>query len=712
MCTQHLELSQFEPTAAAWGRLLPAGGGPGLELTKDTILVGRSPKCDLQIRPSGNSAVEQWAHALLSNHHARLQREGDVVWVHDTSNNGTWIPPNTILRKGQRRQLHPGEHVCLGNPQVLGRKIRSQTALHKLLQSQTFVLSVRTSVPTLSPKPTQGWLEQDYDVRERLGRGTVGEVFRVIHRASGVERAVKIMGRGVDHEAEILQSLEHPYIVQLHDVYKTQSKLFLVMDYMRGGDLFDRIVARTRYSETQSRRVLRRLLSALYYLHEQRQLVHRDLKPENILLERTDCDISVRISDFGLAKACDKGLQTFCGTPQYFAPEVWSRAHTIAGKGRYGKPADVWSLGICAYVLLTGQPPCDDWSAPMGDLQGVSPLARDFLHALLKPHPHERLTMAQACQHEWIHIDDGDTHTDPLKDPAVLAGERPRLFESLQLESSEPSITVAPTSVERDERPSPVADKSESHESRLDESPLVKSPPEQSPLVAQQSLVESPKDQTAFDTSLEEKIVPEPLVESKCEQETRCAKPREVDSPGRYVQETDESLTKSAETSEADSPVACDESDDFVPERLVEALAGDVESPRQVVKENEGSVKSHVRSPDRAPLSPVQPNRVDQTTSILMNAKKSSPMAPELSDDEIRSHFSEANDSICSFESAKPATKEPANQSRRKRRVTDSVGDSLSRLGPPTDTTPPPPMRKTEKSKQSTLSSYFKRSKR
>jgi serine/threonine protein kinase len=175
-------------------------------------------------------------------------------------------------------------------------------------------------------------IQHDYDIRDVLGRGTMGEVRRAIHRQTGQPVAVKILSlvrqRGpwnqcteIEREATILRQLQHPYIVKLLDVYTAPEAIYLVMELVAGGDLFDRIVQRGAYSEINARRVLRRLLAAVYYLHEASGLhiVHRDLKPENILLTTTTSDIDVKLTDFGLAKP-DGDLKTFCGTPQYFAP--------------------------------------------------------------------------------------------------------------------------------------------------------------------------------------------------------------------------------------------------------------------------------------------------------------------------------------------------------------------------------------------------------
>lgn len=156
-----------------------------------------------------------------------------------------------------------------------------------------------------------------------------------------------------------------------------------------------------------------------------------------------DDHIQVKLTDFGLAKIIneDDSLKTFCGTPQYFAPEVLRRRHTVAGRGRYGKPADMWSLGVILYILLSGQPPFnpddfdedDDRSQyniefPTDPWSQFHPLAVDLVQKLLREDPKRRLTVSQACTHPWIMMEDGDTHIHPLDDPNLTT--RKKLFGS------------------------------------------------------------------------------------------------------------------------------------------------------------------------------------------------------------------------------------------------------------------------------------------
>ena len=134
-------------------------------------------------------------------------------------------------------------------------------------------------------------------------------------------------------EAEMLRDLDHPYIVKMEDVFTSDNAVFLIMELCHGGDLFDRIVSLSRYPETTARYTSRRILAAVQYLHA-KNIVHRDLKPENILLLSRGDHYSLKVTDFGLAKKANKdGLRTFCGTPQYFAPEVRRRGRERARKG-------------------------------------------------------------------------------------------------------------------------------------------------------------------------------------------------------------------------------------------------------------------------------------------------------------------------------------------------------------------------------------------
>ena len=156
-----------------------------------------------------------------------------------------------------------------------------------------------------------------------------------------------------------------------------------------------------------------KILSAVSYLHRN-SIIHRDLKPENILLVSSSDDTEIKLTDFGLAKKADHdGLKTFCGTPQYFAPEVLRRKGTVNGEGRYGTAADMWSLGVVLYILLTGTFPFDEdhlfdqiktasYSLDGMEWKHISDAAKDLVQRMLKLNVKQRISVDEAMRHPWI----------------------------------------------------------------------------------------------------------------------------------------------------------------------------------------------------------------------------------------------------------------------------------------------------------------------
>ena len=476
------------PHTIPFGRLVPCVPSaklPAIDLmpTQESYWLGRSHKCDVTAQylsrmdkelSKNELASLEWGKSMISNRHCRIfqQNNGNQIFVEDNSGNGTFINQQTHLRKGETRILHSGDEICLINIETLRKKISSYRVIQMVLQQFSFIFveskqrkscvnpramnykfgrnhllgnsnnkndnenESEGQAPSVSDTSATRRIETFYDMREILGDGTQGQVRRAIHRQSGEERAVKIISlrRHVDQsilerEVKLLQSIDHPYIVKLVEVFVRHGvAMYIVMELVKGGDLFDSIVEKQRYTAVEARRAMRRLLSAVHYLHHEANIVHRDLKPENILCSSPT---HVKLADFGLAKIVKgDGLKTFCGTPAYFAPEVLQRRHTVAGQGRYGKPADMWSLGVILYILLTGKPPFDpdmeESSKPFevdfgldGHIWSSMPLAKDLVEKMLCLDPKRRFTVRQACDHSWINVDDGDTHCHPLNDPAV-----------------------------------------------------------------------------------------------------------------------------------------------------------------------------------------------------------------------------------------------------------------------------------------------------
>ena len=196
----------------------------------------------------------------------------------------------------------------------------------------------------------------------------------------------------------------------------TENNLFIILELADGGELFDKILEKVRFSEKEAKLHFYQMVSAVEYLHK-KNIAHRDLKPENILLSNDDSNPLIKISDMGLSKLVDHTtfLQTFCGTPQYLAPEVL--ISRVRGDGSYGFEVDMWSLGVILYILLCGCPPfstertdkslvrqvCDgDYSFPKSKWANISDSAIDLVTKLMTVEKNIRLTAKQALAHPWL----------------------------------------------------------------------------------------------------------------------------------------------------------------------------------------------------------------------------------------------------------------------------------------------------------------------
>ncbi|RMC13669.1 hypothetical protein DUI87_08746 [Hirundo rustica rustica] len=199
---------------------------------------------------------------------------------------------------------------------------------------------------------------EKYKVGKVIGDGNFAVVKECVERSTGKEFALKIIDKGkccgkehlIENEVSILRRVKHPNIIMLIEEMDTPTELYLVMELVKGGDLFDAITSSTKYTERDGSAMVYNLASALKYLHGL-NIVHRDIKPENLLVcEYSDGTKSLKLGDFGLATVVEGPLYTVCGTPTYVAPEI------IAETG-YGLKVDIWAAGVITYILLCGFPP-------------------------------------------------------------------------------------------------------------------------------------------------------------------------------------------------------------------------------------------------------------------------------------------------------------------------------------------------------------------
>ncbi|KAG5184181.1 SNF1-related protein kinase [Tribonema minus] len=253
-----------------------------------------------------------------------------------------------------------------------------------------------------------------YRLKTTLGIGAFGKVKLAEHTETSLKVAIKIINKGriksldmmdkVRREIHILSMCRHPHIIRLYEVIDTPSDIFVVMEYVSGGELFDSIVSKGRLGPDEARTIFQQFISGVEYLHFHR-IVHRDLKPENLLL---DAHGNVKIADFGLSNWMRDGdfLRTSCGSPNYAAPEV------ISGTLYAGPEVDVWSCGVILYALLCGSLPFDDESIPslfrkiksgMYSLPShLSQLARDLIPRMLVVDPMKRITIPEIRAHPWF----------------------------------------------------------------------------------------------------------------------------------------------------------------------------------------------------------------------------------------------------------------------------------------------------------------------
>ncbi|XP_061891548.1 serine/threonine-protein kinase BRSK2 isoform X11 [Entelurus aequoreus] len=251
-----------------------------------------------------------------------------------------------------------------------------------------------------------------YRLEKTLGKGQTGLVKLGVHCVTCQKVAIKIVNREklsesvlmkVEREIAILKLIEHPHVLKLHDVYENKKYLYLVLELVSGGELFDYLVKKGRLTPKEARKFFRQIMSALDFCHSH-SICHRDLKPENLLLDEKN---NIRIADFGMAslQVGDSLLETSCGSPHYACPEV------IRGEKYDGRKADVWSCGVILFALLVGALPFDDDNlrnllekVKLGVFHMphfIPPDCQNLLRGMIEVDASKRLTLEQIQKHTW-----------------------------------------------------------------------------------------------------------------------------------------------------------------------------------------------------------------------------------------------------------------------------------------------------------------------
>ncbi|KNE58672.1 CAMK/CAMKL/BRSK protein kinase [Allomyces macrogynus ATCC 38327] len=280
-----------------------------------------------------------------------------------------------------------------------------------------------SATSTVTPRPTSGTNRiGPYILSKVLGQGSTGRVRLGVHYRTSQKVAIKIipktamLGHGasaahtqnlakkMEREIVIMKLVQHPSVMQLYDVYETDEELYLVLEHVEGGELFDYLVKKGRLDEQEACSFFQQIIYGVHYCH-QHLICHRDLKPENLLLDSTR---KIKVADFGMAslQQIGKQLETSCGSPHYASPEI------IKGVKYDGAKSDIWSCGVILYALLAGNLPFDDDNIRrlLSKVKAgkfympphISPAAQDLIQKMLVVDPDHRMTMDQIKRHPWF----------------------------------------------------------------------------------------------------------------------------------------------------------------------------------------------------------------------------------------------------------------------------------------------------------------------
>ncbi|GAB6027961.1 Checkpoint kinase 2 [Chamberlinius hualienensis] len=327
------------------------------------------------------------------------------VEIEDLSRNGTYINGNKI-GCGKKQVLKSNDEIALSSPKF-----------------KTFIY---VALNNSDEEDVDKLVLERYTVCKVLGSGTYGTVRLAFERGTCKKFAIKIIQKyhfgltnssqsQVMNEVNLLKTVNHPCIINIEEVIDTKDTLYIVFNLIEGGDLCDRISNRGQLKESSAQIILYQLLLAIQYLHSQ-GICHRDLKPENILLCSDDEETLIKVTDFGVSKYVDGNtmLKTFCGTPNYLAPEVIG----ANGGSRYTNAVDCWSIGVILYCCLVGYHPFSEeidrnkslqsqicsgkYDFPNKYWKNISDEAKDLVKGFLKVVPEERLSIDDALNHKWF----------------------------------------------------------------------------------------------------------------------------------------------------------------------------------------------------------------------------------------------------------------------------------------------------------------------
>lgn len=384
----------------------------GDNLASSGYLIGRHQECDVVVNHSDISErhcvifkinVMINTNDVLNSRSSIGKRNGFVeqrVFLQDISGRGTYIN-SRLLKRNEIQLLNDNDQIALARHGPSWTFRRTYTTDHKPFAER-------------------------FETGRTIGQGHFAEVFEVTEKSTGQRYAAKVIknksatnDKGFLQEIGLLMACTHPLITCIRDVFDENQRIYLILELAAGGELFDRIIEKGRFTEDETRHLFKQLFAALHYLHEH-SVVHRDIKPENILLVNKD-SLDIRLADFGLAKIVGNttATSTLAGTPSYIPPEMLltpQHGHDLT----YSKKVDSWSAGVVLYICLCGFPPfSQELSPPPLKTQireglyqfqrpywdSISDLAIDLVQHLLTVDPDERFSISQAMSHPFMHVE-------------------------------------------------------------------------------------------------------------------------------------------------------------------------------------------------------------------------------------------------------------------------------------------------------------------
>ncbi|XP_032595136.1 ovarian-specific serine/threonine-protein kinase Lok isoform X1 [Drosophila grimshawi] len=381
-----------------------------VDLNNDEFSAGRGEANDLIL--TLNDLPEKILSRISKVHFIIKRANCDLtnpVYIQDLSRNGTFVNGEKI-GTNKTRILQNDDIIALSHPTY-----------------KAFVFK------DLSPNEAIGLpaeITATYYINRKLGSGAYGLVRLVYERRTCEQFAMKIVKKNmlevsahpnnnlndperVLNEAKIMKNLSHPCVVRMHDIVDKPDSVYMVLEFMRGGDLLNRIITKKLLNEDTSKLYFYQMCHAVKYLHD-RGITHRDLKPDNVLLESNDEDTLLKVSDFGLSKFVHKDsvMRTLCGTPLYVAPEVL----ITGGRASYTQKVDIWSLGVVLYTCLSGTLPfSDEYGSPAGEQikkgqfrfrhpawQSISQRAKLLIKQMLIVDPEKRPSIDAVLKCNWL----------------------------------------------------------------------------------------------------------------------------------------------------------------------------------------------------------------------------------------------------------------------------------------------------------------------